>query len=48
MTRVVDQQVIFTSLRLKLGKIKSDFLVHRNLYLPRAVLVVTVIARIVC
>jgi len=47
-TRVVDQQVIFASLRLKLGKVESDFLVHRNLYLPRAVLVVTVIAGIVC
>ena len=48
MTRVVDQQVIFPSLRLKLGKVKSDFLVHWNLYLPRAVFVVFVISRIVC
>lgn len=44
---VVDHQEVLASLRFKFCKVKPDFLVHRNLYLPRAVFVVVVIGRVI-
>ena len=48
MVCVVDHYVIFTSLRPELSEVKPDFLVHRNLYLPRAIFVIVVITGVVC
>ena len=44
---VIDHQEVLASLRFKFCKVKPDFLVHRNLYLPRAVFVVVVIGRVI-
>ena len=47
MACVVHHQEIFSSLGPEFSKVESDFLVHWNLYLPRAVFVVAVIAWVV-
>lgn len=44
---VVDHQEVLASLRFKFCEVKPDFLVHRHLYLPRAVFVVVVIGRVI-
>ena len=47
MVCIVDHQIVLATLCFEFLKVKSDFLVHRNLNLPRTVFIVIVICWII-